>query len=132
MSTDQAARTGAKVEILTLDIGGDLSEPARVRAWARAELRDFTEADLTDTILVLDELVSNAVRHGKPPRQVRLLRRPGRLRIEVDDSGKAPAIPRQPSETGGRGLALIDACATAWGQDHDEHGKTVWAELAQA
>ncbi|WP_410664965.1 ATP-binding protein [Amycolatopsis sp. lyj-84] len=132
MSTDQASSAGAKVEVLTLDVSGDLSELARVRAWARAELRDVTEEDLTDTILVLDELVSNAVRHGNPPRQVRLLRLPGRLRIEVDDSGKAPATPRPPSDTGGRGLALIDACATLWGQEHREDGKTVWAELTRS
>ncbi len=130
MSTDQASSAGAKVEALTLDVSGDLSELARVRAWARAELRDVAEEDLTDTILVLDELVSNAVRHGKPPQRVRLLRQPGRLRIEVDDSGTTPATPRPPSETGGRGLALIDACSTGWGQEHREDGKTVWAELS--
>ncbi len=132
MSTDQVTSAGAEVEVSALDVSGGLSELARVRAWARAELRDATEEDLMDTILVLDELTSNAVRHGNPPRQVRLLRRPGRLRIEVDDSGKTPATPRPPSETGGRGLALIDACATVWGQECREDGKTVWAELAQS
>ncbi|MEV7553155.1 ATP-binding protein [Amycolatopsis sp. NPDC089917] len=129
MSTDQAAPACRKVEVLTLDVGGDLGELARVRAWARAELGDVSEAGLTDTILVLDELVSNALRHGERPRQVRLLRRPGRLRIEVDDAATAPAAPRPPSGTGGRGLALIDACTTAWGQEHRDDGKTVWAEL---
>ncbi|EMD25923.1 ATP-binding protein [Amycolatopsis azurea] len=129
MSTDQAAPAGREVDVLALDVGGDLGELARVRAWARAELGDVTEAGLTDVILVLDELVSNALRHGERARQVRLLRRPGRLRIEVDDAGRTPATPRPPSETGGRGLSLIDACAAAWGQDLREDGKTVWAEL---
>ncbi|MFC9252185.1 ATP-binding protein [Amycolatopsis thailandensis] len=129
MPTEQAAPAGRKVEVLALDVGCDLGELARVRAWARAELDDVAEAGLTDIILVLDELVSNALRHGKRPRQVRLLRRPGRLRIEVDDAGKTPATPRPPSATGGRGLALIGACATAWGQEHRDGGKTVWAEL---
>ncbi|WP_181773697.1 ATP-binding protein [Amycolatopsis pittospori] len=129
MSTEQAARADAQVEVLTLDVGGDLTELARVRAWARKELGDLAEDDLMDTILVLDELVSNALRHGKPPQQVRLLRRPGRLRIEVDDSGKTPAVPRRSSVNGGRGLALIEACSVAWGQDHRDDGKTVWAEL---
>ncbi|OXM52939.1 ATP-binding protein [Amycolatopsis alba DSM 44262] len=123
--TDQVTPVG----ILALDVGDDLGELARVRAWARAELRDLPEAVLMDTILMLDELLSNALRYGTPPRQVRLLRRRGRLRVEVDDSGTAPATPRPPSETGGRGLALIAACATAWGQEHHDDGKTVWAEL---
>ncbi len=129
MSTEQAMPTGDQVTIPTLAVGGDLAELARVRAWARAELRDLAEEDLMDVILVLDELVSNALRHGKPPQRVRLARLPGRLRIEVDDSAERPAAPRPASDNGGRGLALIEACAAAWGQDRRENGKTVWAEL---
>ncbi|GAB3711568.1 ATP-binding protein [Amycolatopsis oliviviridis] len=129
MPTHQAAPAGHEAEVLALDVDGDLGELSRVRSWARAELGDVAEAGLTDTILVLDELVSNALRHGERPWQVRLLRWAGRLRIEVDDSGKTPAAPRPASETGGRGLALIDACTTAWGQEFREDGKTVWAEL---
>ncbi|MEV6908571.1 ATP-binding protein [Amycolatopsis sp. NPDC051071] len=129
MSTEQAMPTGYQSTVLTLAVGSDLTELARVRAWARAELRDVAEDDLMDTILVLDELVSNALRHAKPPRQVRLLRLPGRVRIEVDDSGENLATPRPASDNGGRGLPLIEACAAAWGQDRREDGKTVWAEL---
>ncbi|WP_414938423.1 ATP-binding protein [Amycolatopsis sp. cmx-11-51] len=130
MPTDQASSVVAKV--LSLDVVDDLTDLARVRAWARAELRDLAGEDLADTILVLDELVSNALRHGKGSRRVRLLRQPGRLRIEVDDSGRTPAVPRPPSDNGGRGLALIDACAATWGQDPRDDGKTVWAELRVA
>lgn len=129
MSTEQAARTGGQVESLTLDVGTDLTESARVRAWARAGLTDLTEEALADTILVLDELVSNALRHGKSPRRVRLTRSPGRVRIDVDDADRTPAVPRPPSEDGGRGLTLIDACSSAWGQEVRDDGKTVWAEL---
>jgi two-component sensor histidine kinase len=131
VSTEQAARTGGQVESLTLDVGTDITESARVRAWARAELADLTEEALADTILVLDELVSNALRHGKPPQRVRLTRSPGLVRIDVDDAERTPAAPRRPSENGGRGLVLIDACASAWGQEVRDDGKTVWAELAE-
>ncbi|MFC3453470.1 ATP-binding protein [Amycolatopsis speibonae] len=88
MSAEEAAPAGSEVEVLTLDVGDDLGELARVRAWVRAELRDVAEAALADTILVLDEVVSNALRHGKPPLRVRLLRQPGSLRVEADDAGK--------------------------------------------
>lgn len=76
-----------------------------------------------------DRLVSNALRHGTPPRQVRLKRRPGWLRIEVDDSCVDEACPRPPADDGGRGLALIESCAMVWGQQQHRTGKTVWAEL---
>lgn len=132
MYTEQAARTADQVASLPLRADADLAEPARVRAWARAKLPDLAEEELADTILVLDELVSNALRHGKPPRRVRLVWLPGRLLIEVDDAARTPAVPRPPSDNGGRGLTLIEACSSAWGQEVRDDGKTVWAELANA
>ncbi|MFJ7217898.1 ATP-binding protein [Amycolatopsis sp. NPDC098790] len=129
MPTKYAHATGQQVETRVLDVEDDLAELSWVRRWARSALSDLSEADLTDTIMVLDELVSNALRHGTPPRQVRLLRRTGWLRIEVDDSCRDPACPRPPSETGGRGLALVEHCTIAWGQDQRPAGKTVWAEI---
>lgn len=84
-----------------------------------------------DAVLVADELVSNALQHGGPPRVCRLILVGDgeRLRIEVDDtSPQAPQI-RTPDHTGGRGLILVDRLATRWGfTRHDSH-KTVWAEL---
>ncbi|KDN21840.1 ATP-binding protein [Amycolatopsis rifamycinica] len=129
MQTEYAPTTVEQVETRVLDVEDDLAELSWVRRWARSALSDLSEADLTDTIMVLDELVSNALRHGTPPRQVRLLRRAGWLRIEVDDSCRDPACPRPPSETGGRGLALVEQCTIAWGQEQRPTGKTVWAEI---
>jgi signal transduction histidine kinase len=49
-----------------------------------------------DVVTVVDELTSNALRHGEPPRQVRLLRRLNWLCVEVDDACLDPAC-SQPS-----------------------------------
>ncbi|MEA5365228.1 ATP-binding protein [Amycolatopsis sp., V23-08] len=129
MTADYAERTWDQVEVKILNVADDLAELSRVRAWARRALLDIPSRDVIDMIMVLDELVSNALLHGTPPRQVRLKRREGWLRIEVDDSCVDEACPRPPSETGGRGLALIESCAMVWGQLQHETGKTVWAEL---
>ncbi len=129
MTVDHAERTSEQAEVKILDVADDLAELSRVRAWARTALQDIPPRDLTDMIMVLDELVSNALRHGTPPRQVRLKRRPGWLRIEVDDSCVEEVCARPPSETGGRGLTLIESCAMVWGQLQHDTGKTVWAEL---
>src|SRR6266508_3679187 len=56
--------------------------------------------------IVVTELVSNAVRHG----------RPRRLTVA------------EPSEHG-RGLLIVDAFATSWGSDLNADGKVVWATL---
>jgi anti-sigma regulatory factor (Ser/Thr protein kinase) len=112
-----------------LVITGELSELARVRQWARRLLDDLDENMLIDVMTVVDELTSNALRHGRGPFRVGLRRADGRLRVEVADGSPERAAPRTPGEDGGRGLLLIDAFSLGWGQDVHPDGKVVWAEL---
>ncbi|WP_236809027.1 ATP-binding protein [Amycolatopsis albispora] len=112
-----------------LDLSGDPAELVRVRRWARTVLAGLEPALLGDVVGALDELASNAIRHGSAPRRVLLRRSPELLRIEVSDSSPAPAAYRAPGNDGGRGLRMVDAYATSWGQAAHEGGKTVWAEV---
>jgi two-component sensor histidine kinase len=114
----------------SLDISESLTELARVRGWASTLLADLDITTLSDVLLVLDELTSNALVHTSDPFQVRIQRGAQAVRIEVDDTSPLPAEPRTPSRDGGRGLHLITACASAWGQQSRTVGKTVWARLA--
>ncbi|MEV4603233.1 ATP-binding protein [Amycolatopsis sp. NPDC049253] len=107
--------------------GGELHQ---VRCWTREHLHDVDADVLIDVVQVVDELATNALSHGGPPQCVRLLRLPGLVRIEVDDSTPVRAAPRPPDNEGGRGLHLIAALSVAWGQQVTATGKTVWAELA--
>ncbi|MFF2212174.1 ATP-binding protein [Streptomyces antibioticus] len=85
------------------------------------------------------ELVTNAIRHSgahnpKDPGRCRLaLERPtpDTVRIEVTDRSPARPVKREPgeSETGGRGLALVEALALDWGVTPRPVGKSVWAVL---
>jgi anti-sigma regulatory factor (Ser/Thr protein kinase) len=111
-------------------VEADLKELARVRGWARALLPDLTAELLTDIVMVLDELVSNALRHAKPPFRVRLRRGRRTVRIEIVDGSPTAAAPRSPSSKGGRGMWIIEKTSLAWGQLRRPDGKTVWAELA--
>ncbi|MFC5958381.1 ATP-binding protein [Streptomyces pratens] len=98
-----------------------------------------TEAHDT-AVLVVAELASNAVLHGRVPGRdfalsLSLDDSRGVVRIEVTDTH--PAQPARlapgPDEDGGRGLVLIDALAADWGvSDRLGPGKTVWAECALA
>lgn len=83
--------------------------------------------------LAVSELVTNAVRHGRPPIGMRLRRRPRDVRLDVRDSdpqtGPAPdggdAIKERES---GRGLNIVQAIADDSGSEHiPGDGKTVFA-----
>ncbi|GAB3164512.1 ATP-binding protein [Amycolatopsis stemonae] len=112
-----------------LGITAELSELAKVRHWVRAVLRGLPSHVVSTAVMVVDELASNALRHGRAPYHVRLLPGGAKLRIEVDDGGGEPARRRTPNDHGGRGLLLVERCAAAWGQLRRPSGKTLWAEL---
>ncbi|MFD3727768.1 ATP-binding protein [Streptomyces sp. NPDC058671] len=86
--------------------------------------------------LVLSELLTNAVRHGKVPGreiETRFARVPGALRIEVHDASERRPLTALPVDgaDGGWGLPLVDTLAAKWGiDDRDGPGKLVWAELS--
>jgi anti-sigma regulatory factor (Ser/Thr protein kinase) len=92
-----------------------------------------------DILLLVSELVTNAVRHGDvgPDGSVRveLRRRPQHVRVEVLHPGRGfehQAVP-PPSGTGsGWGLVLVDRIADRWGIDSAEGLTRVWFELPSA
>ena len=113
---------------------GTVAELPVVRAEVRAHLSGPQLADLRDRlVLALDEMASNALRHGGG--NVRASVRPladGWL-IEVCDGAlgtpPTPAVGRDPSE-GGLGLYLIAELATEHGWYVTAEAKHVWAVLA--
>ena len=82
-------------------------------------------------LLVVSEMVTNAVRQGDGPVRVTLEATDSSLLIEVFDRGHR--LPRlndsPPDSTSGRGLHLIDTVCDAWGVNEELEGKTVWARL---
>lgn len=89
-------------------------------------------------VLVLSELVTNAVRHAHVPsgREIETrflpmgLPEPGGLRIEVHDASAVRPCRRVAGidACGGRGLLIVDALADEWGVcDRVGVGKQVWA-----
>lgn len=125
----QTTQLDDSLRVVALEVADDLAELARVRAWADRLLQDLPEDQRVDALMVVDELTSNALRHGTPPRQVRLLRKRDWLSVEVDDTCVDPACPRPPSASGGHGLKLVAGMSVSWGQWQRPTGKTVWAEL---
>ncbi|MFD7228671.1 ATP-binding protein [Streptomyces sp. NPDC059881] len=111
----------------------------RARAFLVGQAREWKlPDDTTETaVLLLSELVTNACRHARvsPGREVwtRCVLRDGVLRIEVSDASDVLPCPRSaaPDDESGRGLALVEALADAWGAYPRECGigKTVWFEV---
>ncbi|MFF7391687.1 ATP-binding protein [Streptomyces scabiei] len=124
-----------------LEIRPDPAEVGRARRWARARLSGSGIGDdepLAETlILLVSELVTNAVVHTGRPAVLRLLLSGlrdgviGKVRLEVVDGSACPPAPRcaDGDETGGRGLALVDVLADRWGWSHEGVGKRIWCEL---
>ena len=89
-----------------------------------------------DVLLLVTELVTNAVRHaGVGPDgsfQVELQRWKQRVRVEVANPGTGPPLvsPRPDmSGPGGWGLVLVDRIATRWGVDKGSSRTCVWFEI---
>ncbi|MFD3905719.1 ATP-binding protein [Streptomyces sp. CB04723] len=82
-----------------------------------------------DARLIVSELVTNAIVHGRGQVTLRLLYRAGLLRIEViDESLRSPQMrTASADDVHGRGLILVDALAHGWGVSNE--GRTTWATL---
>ncbi|MGW6356095.1 ATP-binding protein [Streptomyces sp. NPDC055092] len=92
----------------------------------------------TSAALVVAELATNAITHGRVPGrdfELRLTLTDDVLTIAVSDArGEQLPRPTEASPDGaitGRGLILVEALATRWGTTpRVQAGKTVWAELS--
>jgi len=120
----------------TITLDGGLSSARTARTFAVAALEEWDVGDITDDVLlVITELVNNAVTHAHTSCELRLSVSPVALRIEVIDEGPGTPDPLPPSATRnhGRGLHLVDALTAAWGfEPIDTGGKMVWAELMRS
>lgn len=104
---------------------------------ARALLADFLPDDSTDEVaiaqLLTDELVNNALEHGRGAIIVSASFDGGSLRVGVfDESPERPLLRTATAhEAHGRGLCLVNRLAASWGVDEGpDIGKTVWFELS--
>lgn len=113
----------------------EVSSVASARAWlgAFAGQHDIAEVRRRDAVLVISELVTNALRHGLGEIVARASIGTRReLQLSVTDSGsELPVVqPADPQRIGGVGLLIVSQLSTDWGVTPFPGGKTVWARLA--
>ena len=129
-------------------LAGSAVAPGSARALVRSAVDEWTEAGLPgaehlterladDAVLVVSELVTNAVVHAGTDIQVacRLEETTGALVVEVRDHHPsrpprdAEAEPSYGTHESGRGLRLVATLAESWGVSYRRGAKTVWARL---
>lgn len=114
-------------------LGPDPQSAAAARDFLRCTCLQWgLEATLEAALLVVSELVTNAVVHARSQVTVRLRLRSDHLLVEVEDEDdRLPVLHKHTDweALGGRGLTLIDALSARWGSQPCPFGKIVWAEL---
>jgi anti-sigma regulatory factor (Ser/Thr protein kinase) len=93
-----------------------------------------SDTTLHDAVLVVSELVTNAITHGGSAGHLQVTAGDGAVRILVTDDA-ATAMPKVldpgPSATSGRGMRIVQALCRSWGVERrPDDGKAVWVVLA--
>ncbi|MGW7824367.1 SpoIIE family protein phosphatase [Streptomyces puniciscabiei] len=116
----------------TWDLANDVQEVGNARAHVDQQLETWGLCDLAFTTdLIVSELVTNAIRYGSPPIQLRLIKDHTLICEVSDGSSTSPHLRRaRITDEGGRGLFLVAQCTQSWGTRYSERGKTIWAEQA--
>jgi anti-sigma regulatory factor (Ser/Thr protein kinase) len=102
------------------ELPGDLRAPAAARRFVDAPLRDMLgQADrpaAEDIVLVVSELVTNAVRASADVISLSLTVAEDRVEIEISDDASGWPTPRQADldDPSGRGLAIVDELSDRW------------------
>jgi anti-sigma regulatory factor (Ser/Thr protein kinase) len=107
----------------------------RARRFVARVLAEAGRAEVAEVaVLLVSELVSNAVLHAGTELELVVRVLPDRLAVEVHDLGGGRAIRRQYSNLSGtgRGLMLVEELARDWGTVVTDAGKFVWFELELA
>ena len=118
-------------------IEAELSSVAPARRWAREKFEAAgVEPEVRDLlVLLVSEVVTNAVEHAAPPLLLRIDVTAHGTRVEVRDRARNLPILRdpEPTESGGRGIRFVNDLSTRWGTEppREPDGlKTVWFEVA--
>lgn len=109
-------------------------EPEQVHA-ARAFVTSALQAwsgRHSEVTLLVSEVATNAVLHARSDFEITVAGEGNRIRVEVfDRNTRLPTFAVvAPDAYSGRGLALVQALAAAWGvESHSGDGKTIWFEV---
>ena len=142
------ARTGRRLQAweLTPPAPRDLGGPRWAQAWqtvpspsqipvAREQAAtvlaewDISGQAAEPALLVVTELLTNALEHADTPIHVTIELGQALVRVQVHDGASTPPQPHDPPQLRGHGLEIVTALALRQGWTPDPHGKTIWADV---
>jgi anti-sigma regulatory factor (Ser/Thr protein kinase) len=133
MATPPGRPTQDRLEAILVD---DPAEVGRARGLSTDFLHVLGSRAPEVAVLLVSELVTNAIRYGRPPILLRAFPNGQGLRVEVTDGERrAPVLVRDRESVrsevseGGRGLLLVEGLSDRWGWAAQGRGKVVWFEL---
>lgn len=110
-----------------------LDQPAEARRIVRSNLADADGALVETAELLTSELVTNAIVYGVGEPTLVIEVDDHGIRVEVYDTNPnmddVQPLALNPLDVHGRGLAIVDALASAWGVEPRRSGKAVWFRL---
>src|SRR6478735_6172366 len=121
--------------LLSIELLSDRAAGTRARRAIEPLLgRHLRAEEEADILLLVTELVTNAVRHGTGATLLLTARRhPGALRVEVHNDGSlSTPAPTTGGPDGGWGLQLVEGVASAWGRSATGGTTLVWFEMRTA
>ena len=112
----------------------DPQSVAEARAFTRRTLEEWGASDVADdAVLVVSELVTNAITHAGTPTTLEVRLVPGGIWLDVEDLHPSRMIRMgaDPTESAeyGRGLLITSMLGSAWGIEYRPDRKRVWALL---
>jgi hypothetical protein len=114
-------------------LGHDRTAPKRARRaverWAPAQA--LTGDTLDDLLLVVNEIVTNALAHSAGPVALRVERSTDVITVRVSNitSGGNASGRSRAHRLHGRRLLIVEAVCDAWGVSQRAAARTVWAQL---
>ena len=104
------------MNVVTEDLPRSPDSVATARRIVHGEASMLAPQQRADAVLMVSELVTNALRHGTGTISLRIDTQPDRLRVEVSDEGDVALKPNPtPGADGGWGLRIVETLADAWG-----------------
>jgi anti-sigma regulatory factor (Ser/Thr protein kinase) len=116
----------------TLSVAHGPGGPAQARAAVTAHAERLGLGELADdVVLLVSELVTNAIRHAVAPIDLEIEVDDDEVVVAVRDGSAVPPAPRDAGveAEGGRGMLLVDLLTDEHGVRAQPPGKTVWARL---
>jgi anti-sigma regulatory factor (Ser/Thr protein kinase) len=124
---------GVTVAVERVELQAEPGSVGEARRFVRRVLEHWGFNEMVDTVALLtSELATNAVLHARTAFAVVVTSKAGDIRVDVLDNSSAPPRHRQNTTLAatGRGVAMVDRLATAWGATAagELHGyvKGVW------